>query len=121
MSVSFDPAHDTPQVLRQYGSTFNATTGGNPFDRWEFATAPPKELEKITSFFGVFYDPSQQEIVHSLSTAVITPGGTIYKWYEGSDWKPADLVGDAAQALAQAKGAWAGATQAYFGDVKPLA
>jgi protein SCO1/2 len=101
LSVSFDPAHDTPQVLRQYGMTFNRTVGRDPFDRWEFVTAPPAELEKITNFFGVFYDPSQQQIVHSLSTSVIGPDGTIYKWYSGSDWKPADLLGDAAQALAQ--------------------
>lgn len=102
VSVSFDPAHDTPKVLRQYGATFKATTGGIPFDRWQFATAKPQELAKMTNFFGVFYDPSGKEIVHSLSTAVINPDGTIYKWYEGSDWKPADLVGDADKALAKA-------------------
>jgi protein SCO1/2 len=119
VSVSFDPTHDTPKVLRQYGTTFDATTGGDPFDRWKFATAPPKDLEKITNFFGVFYDPSQQLIVHSLSTAVITPEGTIYKWYEGNDWKPADLVGDAAKALAQTNED--PAPQARIPDAKPSA
>jgi protein SCO1/2 len=109
LSVSFDPAHDTPQVLRQYGSTFDATTGGNPFGRWEFATAPPKDLEKITQFFGVFYDPSQKEIVHSLSTSVISPQGTIYKWYSGNEWKPSDLLDDATKALAPAKAGTPGA------------
>jgi protein SCO1/2 len=99
LSVSFDPAHDTPQVLRAYGSTFNATTGGNPFDRWEFATAPPKDLQKITQFFGVFYDPTQKEIVHSLSTSVVSPQGTIYKWYSGNEWKASDLLDDASKAL----------------------
>jgi protein SCO1 len=103
LSISFDPAHDTPQVLRRYGSTFHKTTGGNPFDRWEFATASPAELEKITNFFGVLYDPSQQEITHSLSTSIISPRGTIYKWYGDNSWKPSDLLGDATQALAQAK------------------
>ncbi len=102
LSISFDPAHDTPQVLRQYGSTFRKTTGSNPFDRWEFATASPAELEKITNFFGVLYDPSLQEITHSLSTSVIGPQGTIYKWYGDNSWKPSDLLGDATQALAQA-------------------
>ena len=103
LSVSFDPTHDTPQVLRQYAATFNATTGGSPLDRWQFATAPPEDLEKITQFFGVFYDPSQKEIVHSLSTSVISPQGTIYKWYSGNEWKPSDLLDDAAKALAPAK------------------
>ena len=101
MTVSFDPTHDTPKVLRQYGASFRKTTGGNPFDRWQFATAQPKEMEKITNFFGLFYDPSQDQIVHSMSTSVISPEGTIYKWYDDNSWKPADLIGDATQALAE--------------------
>jgi protein SCO1 len=105
LSVSFDPTHDTPPVLRQYASTFKAITGGSPFDRWQFATAPPKDLEKMTQFFGVYYDPSGTEVVHSLSTSVISPDGTIYKWYGGNEWKPADLLDDAAKALATAKAA----------------
>lgn len=102
LSISFDPAHDTPKVLRQYGASFAKSAGAIPFDRWEFATAQPKELKKITNFFDVFYDPSQQEITHSLSTSVIGPDGTIYKWYSGNEWKPANLLDDANQALAQA-------------------
>jgi protein SCO1/2 len=105
LSVSFDPAHDTPPVLRQYAATFSATTGGSPLDRWQFATAPPKDLEKITQFFGVFYDPSGSQVVHSLSTSVISPQGTIYKWYSGNEWKPSDLLDDAAKALSPVKAA----------------
>ena len=75
MSISFDPTNDTPKVLRAYGKTFEKTTGGEPFGHWQFATAAPKELEKITNFFGVLYDPSQKDIVHSLSTSVIGPQG----------------------------------------------
>lgn len=99
LSISFDPTHDTPKVLRAYGKTFEKTTAGEPFDHWQFATAQPKELQKITNFFGVLYDPSQKDIVHSLSTSVIGPQGTIYKWYDDNSWKPADLLGDATQAL----------------------
>jgi protein SCO1/2 len=105
LSVSFDPTHDTPPVLRQYASTFNAITGGSPLDRWQFATAPPKDLEKMTQFFGVYYDPSGAEVVHSLSTSVISPDGTIYKWYSGNEWKAGDLLDDATKALATAKAA----------------
>lgn len=101
LSISFDPKHDTPQVLRQYGGSFSKTTGDDPFSHWEFATAPPKELEKITNFFDVYYDPGEKDIVHSLSTSVIGPDGTIYKWYNGNEWKPAELLSDASQALAQ--------------------
>jgi protein SCO1/2 len=102
LSVSFDPAYDTPAVLRKYGQTFRQTTGGDPFDRWEFAAVPATELPKVADFFGLDYSSEAGKIVHSLSTTVISPEGTVYKWYEDNDWKAADLLTDAAQALQQA-------------------
>ncbi len=101
LSVSFDPAYDTPAVLKKYAATFSGTTGGAPFDRWEFATVPAKELPKVADFFGLYYNESGGQIVHSLSTTVISPDGTIFKWYQDSDWEPADLLTDAAQSLQQ--------------------
>jgi len=102
LSVSFDPEHDTPAVLRKYGETFRQTTGGAPFDRWEFAVAPAKNLNEIANFFGLTYSAENGQITHSLSTTVISPNGSVYKWYGDNGWKPADLVADATQALAQA-------------------
>ena len=63
---------------------------------------PLKELPKVADFFGLYYSSDGGQIVHSLSTTVISPEGAVYKWYEDNDWKPADLLGDAAQALQQA-------------------
>ena len=36
-----------------------------------------------------------------MSTTVISPEGTVYKWYDDTDWTPADLLRDAAQVLQQ--------------------
>jgi protein SCO1/2 len=99
LSVSFDPEHDTPAVLRQYAQTFRATTGGDPFARWQFAVVPAKELTNVANFFGLYFSAQGDQIVHSMSTTVISPDGTVYKWYQDNDWKPADLVEDATQAL----------------------
>ncbi|MBZ5502774.1 MAG: SCO family protein [Acidobacteriia bacterium] len=101
LSVSFDPAHDTPGVLRRYAETFREATGGNPFDRWQFAVVPAKDLPKVAEFFGLTYSAAGDQIEHSLSTTVIAPNGTVYKWYYGNEWKPADLIEDAKQSLAQ--------------------
>ncbi len=101
LSVSFDPGYDTPAVLRKYAETFSQTTGGNPFDRWQFATVPPKDLVKVANFFGLYYSTEGGQLVHSMSTTVISPDGTVYKWYQDNDWKPADLIEDATQALQQ--------------------
>jgi protein SCO1/2 len=101
LSVSFDPKYDTPTVLRQYAKTFSATTGGNPFDRWQFAAVPPKDLVTVANFFGLYYHIDDGQLVHSMSTTVISPDGTVYKWYQDNSWKPADLIDDATQALQQ--------------------
>ena len=101
LSVSFDPGYDTPAVLRKYAETFRQTTGGNPFGRWQFATVPPKDLVKVANFFGLYYSTEGGQLVHSMSTTVISPDGTVYKWYQDNDWKPADLIEDATQALQQ--------------------
>jgi protein SCO1/2 len=101
LSVSFDPGHDSPAVLRQYAETFRATTGGNPYAHWQFAAVPPKELVNVANFFGLYYETQGDQIVHSMSTTVISPQGTVYKWYQDNDWQPADLIEDATQALQQ--------------------
>jgi protein SCO1/2 len=98
LSVSIDPQHDTPAALRAYAATFSQITGALPFDRWEFATAPPEELKKMADFFGLYFDRESGVIVHSMSTSVISPQGEIYKWYSDNDWSPTDLIADAAQA-----------------------
>jgi len=99
LTLSFDPNHDTPAVMKKYAHTFDQTTGGNPFDRWGFATVPLKQLPAVADFFGLYYDFSGDQISHSLSTTVINPDGTVYKWYEDNDWKPADLIDDAEKSL----------------------
>jgi protein SCO1/2 len=99
LTISFDPQHDTPPVLRKYGESFRDVTGVAPFDRWEFAAAPAKELPQMANFFGLTYSDNNGKIVHSMSTTVIAPDGKVYKWYDGNDWRPSQLVADATQAL----------------------
>lgn len=101
LSVSFDPAHDTPPVLRAYAASFHGVTGTNrPFARWDFASAPKPELPKIAHFFGLFFSDKNNQIVHSLSTTLISPEGKVVAWYHGNDWQPADLIAEATKAVA---------------------
>jgi protein SCO1 len=100
LTISFDPKHDTPKVLRAYGGSFADVAGRIPFDRWEFAVPPSQaDLKKIADYFGLFFTPNGGQIVHSLSTTVISPEGTVYKWYEDNQWTPKELVADASAAL----------------------
>jgi protein SCO1/2 len=100
LSVSFDPEHDTPKVLRDYGFSVAHTHEPALFSRWEFAAPSPSDLPRIADFFALTVKPEGGLITHNLSTAVIGPDGKIVKWYHGSDWQVSDLIKDATAATA---------------------
>ncbi len=99
LSISFDPAYDTPKVLHSYGSTY---AGSEAFAHWDFATPPPAELDAVEQFFDVGVSPgSNNTLTHSLSTAVIAPDGKIFRWYPSNDWTPSAVIDDVKHSVAQ--------------------
>ncbi len=101
LSISFDPEHDTPKVLRDYAYSVAHSHDASLFQRWQFAVPNSAELPKIADFFALTVKPENGLITHSLSTAVIGPDGKIAKWYHGSDWQVSDLIKDASAAAAK--------------------
>jgi protein SCO1/2 len=99
LCISFDPEHDTPKVLREYGFSLAHSRQLALFERWEFAVPRAADLPQIASYFGLAYKPENGLITHSLSTAVIGPDGKIVNWYHGNEWQVAGLMKDAAGAL----------------------
>jgi len=98
LTLSFDPEHDTPRVLRDYAFKVTQTHDAALFNRWEFGVPRKDELPKIADFFGVLYKSEDGLITHNLSTTVIGPDGKILKWYHGNDWQVSDLIADAKEA-----------------------
>ena len=98
LSISFDPAHDTPKVLRAYGFSCAATKDPALFKHWEFSAIPQPELKDFADYFALTYSEDGGLITHSLSTAVISPDGKIYRWYHGADRQASDLLQDIAAA-----------------------
>jgi len=100
LTISFDPAHDTPKVLRDYG--FSVAHRHEPalFNRWEFAVPRAADLPRIAEFFALTVKPEGGVITHNLSTTVIGPDGKVVRWYHGGDWQVSDLIKDATGALA---------------------
>jgi protein SCO1/2 len=102
LSVSFDPEHDTPKVLRSYGSAYIGEPGGPAFSHWDFAAPSAAELDAVDQFFDVGVSPGNSNtLTHSLSTAVIAPSGKIFRWYPNNEWTPSAVVDDIKQAVAQ--------------------
>jgi len=100
LTISFDPEHDTPGVLRSYGFSVAHTHDPALFNRWDFAVLRAADLPKIADFFALTVKPEGGLITHNLSTTVIGPDGKVVKWYHGGDWQVSDLIKDATGALA---------------------
>jgi protein SCO1/2 len=98
LTISFDPAYDTPQVMRSYGASHTGRYSDEKFEHWEFATGSADEVKHIAEFFGLRYfkdsATGEEQIMHSLRTAVIDPDGKLVKLYRGNEWKPSELVED---------------------------
>jgi protein SCO1 len=105
LSISFDPAYDTPKVLRNYGNLYTGEHGEQAFSHWDFAVPPASELDTVDEFFDVGVSSgSNNTLTHSLSTVVIAPDGRIFRWYPNHDWAPSAVIDDVKQAAAQASG-----------------
>lgn len=101
LEISFDPEHDTPGVLRDYGFSVAHTHDNALFKRWEFAVPSATDLPKVADFFALTLKPDGGMITHNLSTVVIGPDGKVVKWYHGGDWQVSDLIQDATGASAR--------------------
>jgi protein SCO1/2 len=89
LSISFDPAHDTPKALRAYAFSVSGSKSASLFQHWDFAVPRVADLPAIATFFGLAYVQEGAVINHSVSTAVVGPDGRIFKWYQDTDWQPA--------------------------------
>ena len=93
ISVSFDPAYDTPTVLRSYGGAYTGNYTNEKFLHWDFAAPTEKDLPAVIQFFNVGVTPGDNKsLTHSLSTVLIGKDGKIIAWYPDNDWKPEDVV-----------------------------
>jgi len=90
LSVSFDPAFDTPAVLATH-----ATKAGADPAVWSFATGEVTVVEQFAARFGVsvMRDPATPtEVVHNLRTAVLNREGRVVSILNGNEWQAAELV-----------------------------
>jgi len=94
LSVSFDPARDTPEKLKQYGLGYLGM-GAKDLGVWELAVGSEKEVRSVADFFGLRYEVDENDkaqINHSLRTAVIGPDGKVSRIFPGNEWTPDDLL-----------------------------
>ena len=102
LSISFDPANDTPAKLKSYGIGYLGKGAKPDFTVWQLAVGDDAEVRKIADFFGLRYEIDENDktqINHSLRTAVIDPDGTVTKIFAGNEWTTDDLAHELETAL----------------------
>lgn len=92
LSVSIDPATDTPAVLKAHG----AKLGLDP-RIWNFVTGDRDDIDQFAGRFGVSIsratnDP--KDITHNLRTVIIDRQGNLVQSYSGNEWTPEQVLAD---------------------------
>jgi len=97
LTVTFDPARDTPDVLAQYAGRWNADPAA-----WHFLTGPVDDVRRVCHLFGVDFFPDEGLMNHSLHTAILDRQGTLVANIEGNRFTARQL-GDLAEAVLAGK------------------
>jgi protein SCO1/2 len=93
LTVTFDPVHDTPEVLAKYASRWSADPA-----TWHFLTGGVSDVQRVCRLFGVDFFPDEGLMYHSLHTAIIDRQGTVVANIEGNQFT-ADQLGDLTEAV----------------------
>ena len=87
VSITLDPAHDTPPVLKGY-----ASARGIDSSNFSFLTGPDSAIRDLLRQFGVLAEPGENIFKHTLATLLIDRDGRIIHRIDGSLWTPEDLL-----------------------------
>jgi protein SCO1/2 len=90
LSISLDPAFDTPYILKQYAEYH----GADP-NIWTFATG---EVDGLIGAFSIYRQNEGGTITHGLATALVDGDGKVVKIWRGNGWTPAEVI-DASRSL----------------------
>ncbi len=91
LSVSLDPNYDTAPVLRRYGLAY-LKDDASGFANWDFVSTSPADLQKLAAAFGLEYSVQNNQIVHSMSTILLAPDGTVKQIWPGNQWKTSEVL-----------------------------
>jgi protein SCO1/2 len=87
VSITLDPAYDTPGVLREY-----AEVRGIDTRNFSFLTGPESAIRDLLVQFGVIAEFQDGILKHTLATLLIDDRGRIAARADGSAWEPADFL-----------------------------
>ena len=92
LTITMDPAFDTPRVLKAHASRLKA----NPAV-WSFLAPREEGAAAFFKHFGLLVErdgSGSADITHNLRTVVLDADGRVAAIRTGNDWTPAQLIAD---------------------------
>jgi protein SCO1 len=90
LSVTLDPAHDTPQTLRSYAEAYGANLAG-----WTFLTGSQNAVRELEEGYGVIaLKNANGELDHSFLTSIVDRRGFLRVQYLGVQFDPTEFKRD---------------------------
>ena len=86
LSISMDPEFDTPAVLKEYASRYEARTAD-----WTFATGDAGQIDTVAQLLGLYYVRENGLISHDLRTALFGPDGRLVHLWKSNVWTPYEV------------------------------
>jgi protein SCO1/2 len=89
-SVTVDPDHDTPEMLKLYAQMYGADVEG-----WSFLSGPPPVIADLIRRYGAFAAKNANgEVEHSFLTSIVDQRGIIRVQYLGTGFDPEEFRRD---------------------------
>jgi protein SCO1 len=93
LSITFDPATDTPERLRGYADAAHYDSA-----HWSFLTGDERQISNLADQLGENYWHEGTSIGHNLRTVVVDPKGHITKIFGGNKWTVDEFVAEIVKA-----------------------
>jgi len=90
VSITLDPARDTPAALRRYLRLYDADPG-----HWSFLTGERRQVEKVVASWGMWVRPAAGgQLDHPSRVFLVDPRGRVREIYSLAFFKPAWVLED---------------------------
>src|SRR5918993_184026 len=90
VSITVDPERDTPEVLKEHATAFDANLDG-----WSFLTGAPADIRDVARRYGAAVaKPADGQVDHTLLTTLVDRDGTMRVQYLGHRFNPEEFRRD---------------------------
>jgi protein SCO1/2 len=97
VSITLDPARDTPEALARYARIYDADA-----DAWHFLSGPPEHVAKVINAWGMWAKTLPSGVIdHPSRIFLVDPAGRLREIYSLETLRPTAVVQDITEVLAE--------------------